>query len=117
LFSLAARTIVVTEPAAGTTTGSRAVTGTVTGTFSGASPVFGTVSRAFALALAGTAAVALPGTLAPALSPASSLTTAPAAAGQKDIHAVILEISDHLVCGLDLVAKPTTGIIRTGIRV
>ena len=94
--SFAARTIFYPSPAAGTTPRSRTVTGTIPGSLSGAGPVFGT--GAFAFSLPGAAAVALPGTLA--LSSASSLTTAPAAAGQKDIHTVIVEISGHPVCGL-----------------
>ena len=114
LVSLAARTIVVPGPAAGAPAGSCAVTGTILGSLPGAGAVFGSV--AFALALSGAATVALPGTLAPALSPTFPLTTTSAAAGQKDIHAVIPEISGHLVCGLSSVAKPTTGITRAGIR-
>jgi len=113
LVSLAARTIVVPGPAAGAPAGSCAVTGTILGSLPGAGAVFGSV--AFALALSGAATVALPGTLAPPLSPAFSLSTASTAAGQKDIHAVIPEVSGHLVCGLSLVTKPAIGVIMAGI--
>ena len=111
--SLAARTIVFPGPAIGIIAGSRAVTGTVPGSLSGAGPVFGTVP--FALALAGSAAVALPGTATPTIPLASAATTS-TATGHKDIHAIILEISSHLVCGLGSGRKPANGITRTGIR-